>query len=56
MLDRKARKGRTGQTEQERENMTGRTGQDKTGVYILENTPPPGGGKNISRCHLGEKI
>ncbi len=28
-----------------------------TGVYILENTIPPwGGGENISRCHLGEKI
>jgi hypothetical protein len=27
----------------------------KTGVYILENTPPPWGG-NISRWHLGEKI
>jgi hypothetical protein len=27
----------------------------KPGVYILENTPPPGGG-NISRCHLGGKI
>ncbi len=27
-----------------------------SGVYILENTPPPPGGKNISRCHLGEKI
>jgi hypothetical protein len=26
------------------------------GVYIMENTPPPGGGKNISRCNLGEKI
>jgi hypothetical protein len=25
------------------------------GVYILENTPPLGGG-NIRRCHLGEKI
>ncbi len=25
------------------------------GVYILENTPPPEGGGNISRCHLGEK-
>jgi hypothetical protein len=24
------------------------------GVYILENTPPGGGG-DISRCHLGEK-
>jgi hypothetical protein len=26
-----------------------------TGVYILENTLPPGGG-GISRCHLGENI
>jgi hypothetical protein len=26
------------------------------GVYILENTPPPWGGKYVSRCHLGEKI
>jgi hypothetical protein len=26
------------------------------GVYILENTPSPGGDrKNISQCHLGEK-
>jgi hypothetical protein len=27
-------------------------------VYVLNNTLPPpplGGGKNISRCHLGEK-
>ncbi len=23
---------------------------------ILENTPPPWGGGNISQCHLGEKI
>ncbi len=31
--------------------------QISPGVYILENTPPPwGGGKNIGRCHLGEKI
>jgi hypothetical protein len=28
----------------------------KTGVYILENTHPPGGGGNIGRCQLGEKI
>jgi hypothetical protein len=27
----------------------------RTGVYIMENTPPWGGGGNISRCHLGEK-
>jgi hypothetical protein len=27
-----------------------------TGVYIMENTPPPRGGGNISQCHLGEKI
>jgi hypothetical protein len=26
-----------------------------SGAYILENTPPPGGGGNICRCHLGEK-
>jgi hypothetical protein len=27
------------------------------GVYtVLENPPPPRGGKNISRCNLGEKI
>jgi hypothetical protein len=30
--------------------------QGKPGVYILENTPPPPGGKHIGRCHLGEKI
>jgi hypothetical protein len=28
-----------------------------TGVYIMENTPPPPrGGGNKSQCHLGEKI
>jgi hypothetical protein len=27
------------------------------GAYILENTPPPPReGRNISQCHLGEKI
>jgi hypothetical protein len=28
-----------------------------SGAYRLDNTPPPtpqGGGRNISRCHLGE--
>jgi hypothetical protein len=31
-------------------------GQIKTGVYILENIPPPRGErKNISPCHLGKK-
>jgi hypothetical protein len=31
-------------------------GKNKSGVYILENTSPPGGGGgNISRCHLREK-
>jgi hypothetical protein len=28
--------------------------KEATGVYILEN-PPPQGGKNIGRCHLGKK-
>ncbi len=27
----------------------------RSGVYILENTLPPRGRGNISRCHMGKK-